>query len=211
MENNHADWSHFRQRARTQLIVIGGFIALIWLIEVVDWLIFNGTMDGLGIRPRTVDGLSGILFAPLLHGGFAHLAANTLPLALLGWLILSTRRLPNFAIISVIIVLIAGVGTWLIGRTGSVHLGASGLVFGYFGFLLAIAYFEKSFQALALAIVVIFLYGGMIWGILPQNNGISWQSHLFGFFGGGTAAYYLGKQPPRDIESEIYVNEELTD
>jgi membrane associated rhomboid family serine protease len=89
-------------------------------------------------------------------------------------------------------VLIGGLGTWLIGPRNSIHLGASGLVFGYFGFLLLIGYFERSFQAIALAIIVVIFYGGMVWGVLPQGGGISWQSHLFGFIGGGTAAYLFG-------------------
>lgn len=195
-------WQRTKSSLKTQIIVLGGFIALIWLIEAVDWLFFAVQLDRLGIQPRTVQGLRGILLAPLLHGGFAHVAANTLPFLALGWLILSTRRLGRFLGISLVIVLIGGLGTWLIGPSNSVHLGASGLVFGYFGFLLLVGYFERSFQAVALAILVAVFYGGMLWGVLPQDNGISWQSHLFGFVGGGTAAYLFGqKNPPNRVQT----------
>lgn len=186
-------WSRFKQSLRNQAIVLGGFVALIWTIELIDWFVFSGGLDRFGIRPRTVDGLWGIFFAPLLHGDFGHLFANTVPFLVLGWLILSTRRLGRFAAISLVIVLVSGLGTWIIGPRFSVHLGASGLVFGYFGFLLFIAYFERSFRTFAMAVFVFLYYGSMIWGVLPQDGGISWQAHLFGFLGGGVAAYLLGK------------------
>lgn len=208
MLENPSKWQQLKQSARTQIFVLGGFIAFLWTLELIDWLIFKGGLNNYGVRPRSIEGLAGIFLAPLLHGSFAHLAANTVPLLVLGWFILSTRKLPNFIIISIITIFVAGLGTWLIAPRASVHIGASGLVFGYFGFLLAIAYFEKSLQAFALAVVVIFLYGSMIFGVLPRNDGISWQSHLFGFFGGGTAAYYLGKNQSklRPVEDQIIVH-----
>lgn len=188
-------WDQIKQTARMQLVIIGGFIALIWLLEIVDIFILRGSLDAFGVRPRSVSGLSGILFAPLLHGGFGHLMANTIPLAVLGWLVLSTRKLANFVFISLVIVLCAGLGTWLIAPRATVHIGASGLIFGYFGYLLAVAYFERSIASFALAVVVIFFYGGMIFGVFPRGGGISWQSHLFGLIGGGTAAYFIGTRP----------------
>ncbi len=207
MLENSTYWQRIKESARTQLIVLGGFIALLWTLEAVDWLFFKGGLDGFGVRPRSIEGLFGILFAPFLHGGFGHLMSNTIPLLVLGWFILSTRKLPNFVMISFITILVAGAGTWLIAPRASVHIGASGLVFGYFGFLLAIAYFERSLQAFALAVIVIFLYGGMIFGVFPRNDGISWQSHLFGFIGGGTAAYFLGQkpEPTLPVEDQIVI------
>jgi len=112
----------------------------------------------------------------------------------LGWLILSTRKLQHFLNISTIIVLISGLGTWVIGPSRSVHLGASGLIFGYFGFLLLVGYFERSVKSILIAIVVFFLYGSIIWGVLPIAEGVSWQAHLFGFVGGAFAAYLTGRR-----------------
>lgn len=191
MQNNDR-WREIGVELKAQAIILGSFILLIWAIEIVDWLIFRGSLDGLGIRPRTLVGLRGILFAPLLHGGFGHVAANTIPFLVLGWLILSTRGLSQFLLISGIVIIVSGLGTWLIGPGRSVHLGASGLIFGYFGFLLLLGYFERSAQAILLAVVVVIFYGGLIWGVLPQGNGISWQGHLFGLAGGGLAAYWIG-------------------
>ena len=136
-------------------------------------------------------GLWGILWAPFLHRGFQHLIANTGPILILGSIILLSRPLRDFFTVTIIVVFVGGLGTWLIGPTDSVHLGASGLIFGYFGFLLLSAYFERSCRSIAIALVVLLLYSGIIWGVLPQGNGISWQTHLFGFVGGWIAAYTL--------------------
>jgi membrane associated rhomboid family serine protease len=94
-------------------------------------------------------------------------------------------------IVSIVTVIISGLGIWLIAPSNTVHLGASGLIFGYFGYLLLRSYFERSLSSILWSVLVLFLYGGMIWGVLPQQVGISWQSHLFGFIGGGLAAYGL--------------------
>lgn len=184
------------ERAKTPLAVLGGFIFLLWFLEFVDWLVFNGALDGYGIKPRTTNGLVGIFYAPFLHGGFGHLIANTMPILILGGLILISRGLKDFFIVTGLVMIVSGLGTWLIGPSFSVHIGASGLVFGYFGFLLLMAYFERSCRAIVVAGVVLFVYGGLIWGILPRGDGISWQSHLFGLVGGFLAAYLLGKNQP---------------
>ncbi len=194
MEEDNGRLQQITHTLKSQIIILGGFILALWAIETVDWLIFGGSLDQYGIRPRSIAGLWGILFAPLLHGSFQHLMANTVPLLVLGWLVLSTRRLQTFLKISGIIVIISGLGTWLIGPQSSVHLGASGLIFGYLGFLLFVGYFERSFRSITLAIVVFFVYGGLIWGVLPLVQGVSWQAHLFGFIGGGVAASQIGEQ-----------------
>jgi membrane associated rhomboid family serine protease len=175
---------------RGQLIILGGFVALIWIVELVDWLILNGTLDAYGVRPRTITGLRGILFMPFLHRGFGHLLANTIPIFILGWLVM-VRRTADIFLVAAVTILVGGVGVWLFGGSNSVHVGASGLIFGFFGFLLARAIFERSLAAIALAIVVFLLYGGIIWGVLPGQNGVSWQGHLFGFVGGVLAAYLM--------------------
>lgn len=183
-------WSQLQ----TPLTIIGGFIVLLWVIEIADQLIFGGGLDSFGVRPRTITGLWGILWAPFLHGGFRHLIANTGPLLILGSIVMLSRPLRDFFKVSFIVTIIGGLGTWLIAPMGQVHLGASGLIFGYFGFLLLSAYFERSCRAIVIALIVLLLYSGIIWGALPQGNGISWQTHLFGFIGGGMSAYLIYHQ-----------------
>jgi membrane associated rhomboid family serine protease len=178
---------------RNQVIILGGFIVVIWFLEIIDRLILGGSMDALGIRPRTLVGLRGIILMPLLHGGFGHLLANTLPFIVLGWLVM-LNGMSSFFFISAVIIVVSGVGVWLFGAANSVHVGASGLVFGFFGFLVTRAYFERSLGSIILAFVVIIFYGGLLMGILPLTLGVSWQAHLFGFAGGVLAAYVISKR-----------------
>ena len=178
------------QTLRGQLIILGGFVALIWIVELMDWVILKGALDAYGVQPRTVDGLRGILFMPFLHRGFGHLLANTIPIIILGWLVM-VRRTADIFLVAAVTILVSGLGVWLFGGSNSIHVGASGLIFGFFGFLLARAYFERSLAAIVLAVVVFLLYGGIIWGVLPGQNGVSWQGHLFGFMGGVLAAYLM--------------------
>jgi membrane associated rhomboid family serine protease len=177
------------QTLRTQAIILGGFIIFIWVLEAFDWVL-GGTLDQFGIVPRQASGLWGIGAAPLLHVGFAHVAANTIPFLVLGWFVL-LRGVKTFMLVTLITLLVSGFGTWLIAPSASIHLGASGLIFGYFGYLLLRGYFERSWEAIVWSIVVALLYGGMMIGLFPQSVGISWQMHLFGFIGGGLAAYLL--------------------
>lgn len=161
-----------------------------WTVEVVDRLFLGGTLDQFGIVPRQAVGLRGISFAPFLHGSFAHLLANSVPFLILGFLI-TWRHARRFAVISLVIIVVSGLGTWLIAPSNTVHIGASGLIFGYFAFLVVNAWYERSLAAVALALAVILMYGGLISGIVPTGNPISWQGHLFGMIGGAIAAYYF--------------------
>lgn len=178
---------------KLQAQILVGFVLIIWVIEIVDYLLLNSSLDALGIRPRTPAGLSGILFAPFLHRGFAHVAANTFPFLVLGWLVM-LGSLQQFFLVTAMTMLMSGLGTWLIGPSNTVHVGASGLIFGYTGFLLFSGYFERSCRAITWAILVFLLYGGTVLGILPQDGNISWQVHLFGFIAGGIAAYLLASR-----------------
>ena len=130
---------------------------------------------------------------PFLHRGFGHLVANTIPIVVLGWLVMLRRTADIFTVAAVTLI-VGGLGIWLFGASNSVHVGASGLIFGFFGFLLARAYFERSPASIALAAVVLLLYGGIIWGVLPGQVGVSWLGHLFGFIGGILAAYLLSRR-----------------
>lgn len=171
------------------------FIALLWILEVIDRFFLGGSLDLLGILPRQFVGLRGILFAPFLHGSFSHLLANSIPFLLLSFLIIY-RHGHHFLAVSVLIAAFSGFGTWLVAPPNTVHIGASGLIFGYFAFLVVNAWYERSLAAISLAVVVIVVYGSLIWGVLPSTNGISWQGHFFGLVGGGLAAYYFS---PRRI------------
>jgi membrane associated rhomboid family serine protease len=172
---------------KTRVGVLAGLVGLMWLVEVADLVLFQGALDAGGIRPRTEAGLWGILFAPFLHGGFAHLVANTVPLLVLGWLVL-VRGLRDFVWATAVAVLQGGLGVWLVGGPRTVHIGASGLVFGYLGYLFLRGYWERSLPAVLVAVVAGVLYGGALWGVLPLSHGVSWEGHLFGFAGGAAAA-----------------------
>lgn len=176
--------------------ILGGFVSLLWIIEILDVFVFGGALNSYGVRPRSLDGIEGILFMPFLHGSFAHLAANTLPFLTLGWLIM-LREVSDFFVVSAVTVLVSGLGVWLTGAPNSVHIGASGLIFGYFGFLLLRGYFERSFMSIAISLIVGLFYGSLIWGVLPSQPGVSWQAHFFGFVGGVLAAQLLGRQKQR--------------
>lgn len=180
------------QELTTQVLVLGGLIALFWGLEFIDFFVFRGSLDVYGIQPRSIIGLRGILFAPFLHGSFAHLTANTIPFLTLGWLIM-LREVSDFFVVTIITALVSGVGVWLTAPINSITIGASGLIFGYFGFLLLRGYFERSFAAILFSLIVGLLYGGIIWGVLPLQYGISWQAHLFGFIGGAIAARLLAR------------------
>jgi membrane associated rhomboid family serine protease len=185
----------------TQIRVLGGFVILIWFIEILDTFMFRRSLDQFGILPRNIIGLRGVLFAPFLHGNFAHVAANTVPFLVLGWFIM-LRGAKQFYFVSFMAAFVAGVGTWLFGSPGF-HVGASGVVFGYLGYLIFKGYFERSFTAIGFSFIVAFLYGGVLWGVLPLQRGISWEGHLFGFIGGVIAARLLtppsATQQPREL------------
>lgn len=168
-------------------------IAIFWAVEITDLLLFNGGLDSYGIQPHSIIGLRGIVFAPLLHGGFAHLMANTIPFVTLGWLTM-IQETKDFYIASIMSALIGGAGVWLFGSPQSVHIGASILIYGYLGFLLLRGYFQKNFPSIALSIFVAIVYGGFIWGVFPSQMGVSWQGHLFGFIGGAIAAKMVAQE-----------------
>lgn len=176
--------------AKAHAKILGGFVALLWLIQIVNSLVFQGGLVGLGIHPRSFAGLWGILFAPFIHANFAHLIANTIPLAVLGWFVM-LRQKRDLVTVSVLAALVGGLGTWLIAPALSVHIGASILVFGYLGYLLFRGIFERRFWPIVGSIVTFFLYGGALFGVVPGTVGVSWQGHLFGLLGGILAARLL--------------------
>lgn len=170
------------------LVPVGVMLAVMWVLEIVD-TVAGGRLDQHGIRPRRLDGLDGIAWSPFLHGGYSHLIANTVPFALLGGAI-ALGALKRFALVTLIVAVVGGAGTWLTGPANTVHIGASGLVFGYLTYLLTRGLFARNVLYLLGGVVVFMVYGGVLWGVLPAP-GISWQGHLFGAIGGVLAAYLL--------------------
>ncbi|NJK41112.1 MAG: rhomboid family intramembrane serine protease [Acaryochloridaceae cyanobacterium SU_2_1] len=179
------------EKLKTQAQILAILVLGMWTLQVVNGFSGNALI-GFGIVPRQLVGLRGIIFSPFLHGGFNHLLANTLPFVILGWLVM-VRRISDFLKVSLVVMGVGGLGTWLFAGPNTVTIGASGLVFGYLGYLIFRGIFEQSFIAIAVSLGVGIVYGGMLWGILPAQPHISWQGHLFGFIGGGLAARWFSK------------------
>jgi len=179
------------------------FVALLYLIEIVDQLTGHA-LDRNGIRPLETDGLSGIVFAPLLHADWAHLLANTVPALVLGFLVTLTG-MARFVWATAIIWIVGGLGTWLIGDIGGCrletnHIGASGLIFGWLAFLLVFGWLTRHPWQIVTGLAVLFVYGGILWGAVPvldRCGGVSWQGHLCGAVAGLLAAYWLSR-PERE-------------
>ena len=178
-----------RDNWATAVLWSAGFVGLLWVVEVVDTGLGN-RLDDEGIRPGTTDGLLGIVFAPLLHGGFGHLLANSVPLLVLGFLVLLSGLRRGLAVTAVIW-LVGGLGTWLLGGPGTVHIGASGVVFGGLTYLAVRGFVSRQPAQIAVGIGVLLVYGGLLWGVLPGQPGVSWQGHLSGALGGVLAAWWL--------------------
>ena len=168
-------------------------VAVFWVVEIIDFLIFKGRLDKFGIQPHNIIGLRGLILAPFLHGGFPHLIANTIPFITLGWLTM-IQETSDFYIVSLITAIVGGLGVWLLGSPDSIHIGASILIYGYLGFLLSRGYFQKNLPSIILSVIVVFLYGGLVRGIFPSSMGISWEGHLFGFIGGAIAAWAISRE-----------------
>jgi membrane associated rhomboid family serine protease len=178
--------------------------AACWLVFLVNNLMWGGDFDQYGITPRQISSLPGILFAPFLHGSYQHLAANTLPLLILGG-ILCLRSRGEFVLVTVAGILLGGGLTWLFARNAC-HIGASELIFCYFGYLASLACFNRTFGTLCLSVVCILGYGGIVRGIVPTSTSISWESHLAGLVAGVALASLMAKlkktpSGPKDLAS----------
>ena len=165
--------------------------AVLWVVEFYDQLT-GERLDQDGIVPRSVDGLDGIVWVPLLHGGWAHLVANTLPFLVFGFLVLA-NGVARFVLVTAVIWVVAGLGVWLTAPAGSVTVGMSGVIFGWLTYLLVRGFFARSGTQIVLALVVFFLWGGILLGVLPGQEGVSWQGHLFGALAGVVAAWLVAR------------------
>ena len=182
-------------RARTSgptrqgFLLIGAMVAVMWIVEVAD-LVVSGRLDGLGIEPREPDGLAGVLAAPFLHAGFGHLIGNTIPFVLLGGLIALGGAL-RVAAVTAIVAVVGGLATWALAPGGTVHIGASGIVFGFATYLAARGLFTRHVLQIAVGVLVLLVWGTTLLGGLVPSEGISWQGHLFGAAAGVLAARLL--------------------
>ncbi len=171
-----------------RIYIVIMFVILFWVVELVN-IVFGHKFGVFGILPRTLVGLRGIIFSPFIHHNILHLLLNTIPFIVLGSLV-CLRGLDDFLELSLFAMLLGGIGVWLFGRQ-AYHIGASGLIFSYFGFLVAAGLYEKKIISILVSLVTLFLYGGIIWGVLPLRPFVSWEGHLFGLLAGIGAARLL--------------------
>ena len=174
-----------------RFLPIVGLTALCWLVFGLDRLIWQGHLTQHGIVPRHLSGLAGIAWAPFLHASFRHLAANTLPLLVLGAIICGRSR-AEFVTVTVAGIVLGGGLTWLSARNAC-HIGASGLIFCYFGYLASLAWFRRTFGTLCLSVICIVGYGGILRGVFPTRTAVSWESHLAGLIAGVVLASLMAK------------------
>lgn len=174
--------------AGVQAILV--LLALMWAVEAVD-LVADHSLDRYGIEPREADGLTGIVAAPFLHAGFGHLLANTVPFVAMG-VVIALQGIGRVLAVTAIVALVSGLGTWLSAPAHTLHIGASGVVFGYATYLIARGFFNRDLLQLGVGVVVVGLWGTALLGGLEPREGISWQGHFFGAVGGVLAAWLLG-------------------
>jgi membrane associated rhomboid family serine protease len=177
------------------LALLAAIVALMWVIEIINTLDSNG-LDTDGIWPRNFDRLWGILTAPFLHESFAHLISNTVPFVFMG-LIIALRGAARLALVTLIVIVVGGLGTWLIAPAHSYTVGASGVVFGYATYLMARGLFDRSVLELLTGVIIGVVWGGALLSSLVPHYGISWQAHACGAVAGVAAAYLLRREPAR--------------
>ena len=166
-----------------------GFVVTLWIIQAVNWSTSYALNAAFGLIPRQFSGLDGVVGMPFLHGSFEHLIANTPPLLLLGTLLAATVTRALVAL-NVVVVGMGGILVWLLGSS-AIHIGSSGLVFGWFGFLIMRGLVDRSPVTLGASVLVGLVYGSIIWGVLPGQPGVSWEAHLFGAIAGAAAAFMI--------------------
>ncbi|MGO1973639.1 MAG: rhomboid family intramembrane serine protease [Propionibacteriaceae bacterium] len=178
---------------------MGALLALLWVLEIVDQASGNA-LDEFGIRAREVDGLPYVFTAPFLHFGFDHLTSNSLPFFVLGVLVL-LGGLARWVWSTLITVLSSGLTAWLLTPANSIIAGASGVIFGWLTYLLARGIYSRDIKQILISVAVLIFYGGVLWGVLPGQAGVSWQGHLGGALGGVLAARLLHRRSARRTSS----------
>ncbi len=177
---------------KSQATVLSSALGGAWL-AFAGTVLSGGALLSYGIVPRTLLGLRGILFAPFLHANLNHLISNTIPFVVLGWLVM-LRDARHFGRVTMAAMLGSGLLSWALGAPGSIHIGASGVIFGYLGFLMVSGWYARTFASVALSVGVTLAWGSLVFGVLPTVPGVSWQGHLGGFIGGVLAARAFRKR-----------------
>ncbi|AWB84577.1 rhomboid family intramembrane serine protease [Corynebacterium liangguodongii] len=175
-----------------------GFLAVIWGVFIVNEVFFLGALKAFGVHPLDANTLLLIFTSPLLHANVSHIISNSIPGAIFCFLIgYSGARV--FWEVTGIVTVIAGLGTWVFGGIGTNHIGASGLIYGWLAYLVVRGFFNRSAQQIALGVILGFFYSGLIWGVLPGTEGVSWQGHLFGAIGGIVAGMAITSDDPPEL------------
>ncbi len=185
-----------RHRVRTGLSFAAGYVIVIWAVHLVNTFAFGGLLTFFGVHPLDPGALWQIFTAPLLHGSFGHLISNTVPGAIFSFLIgMSGARV--WWEVTAVVVVVGGAGVWLLGGVGTNHIGASGLVYGWLAYLIVRGIFNRSLGQIVVGVFLGMAYSGLVWGVLPGAEGISWQAHLFGAVGGfGAGVFITSDDPP---------------
>ena len=183
------------KRVVTPILIM---LLAMWILELID-VVLSGALDSWGIRSRELDGLVGVPLSPFLHGGFGHLMANTIPFLVLG-LLVAWRSNGKIWPITITVALLGGLGVWLLGPADAVTIGASGLVFGFFAYLVTAGILTRHWLDIFVGVVVLLVYGSLVWGMLPFAVGpqVSWLAHLTGAAAGVAAAFIYARPPGSD-------------
>jgi membrane associated rhomboid family serine protease len=190
-----------KQRVYRSMIFPALLVLILWIIKSAD-VIFDLELNRHGLYPLQIKGIPGIFLSPFLHGDFAHLFANSIPLFILGSFLFYFYREIAWLILF-LIYLLTGLWVWTFARGGAAHIGASGVIYGLASFLFFSGIIRREKGLLVITFLVAFLYGGLVWGIFPQlfpNQPISWESHLMGLLSGTLLAIYYRKRGPQKAE-----------
>ncbi|ALV34269.1 rhomboid family intramembrane serine protease [Streptomyces sp. CdTB01] len=194
MSGSELEWSR-RDRVKAAAKLMVGWVALLWLLEVVD-VVSGHALDGLGIMPRRASELVDVVPAAFIHFGFAHVAANSVPLLVMGFLA-ALGGLRRFAALCLVVIVADGLGVWLVAPAHTNTAGASGLIFGLFGFLLVSGFVERRPLGVVVGLLVGAVWGtSILLGLSPTQTGVSWQAHLIGLASGVAAAFWFGRRSP---------------
>ncbi|MCX4560636.1 rhomboid family intramembrane serine protease [Streptomyces sp. 2-1] len=185
------------ERVKNAALLVGGWVALLWVLEAID-VASGHALDTFGITPREFGELRDIVPAAFVHFGWDHLAANSVPLLLLGFLA-ALSGIRRFLAVVTVTILVSGLGVWLTASEHSITAGASGVVFGLFGYLLVRGFVDRRIGDVVIGLVVGAVYGSILWGVLPTTAGVSWQGHLFGLIGGMASAFVFRR--PREARA----------
>ena len=187
---------YLRKKLLLSALIPALFVVLTWVVEICE-ILFETDLSGFGVYPLEINGLQGIIFAPLLHNGFSHVAANSIPLLLLGTALFYFYSEVALKV-SVWIWILSGVSLWVFGRAAW-HIGASGLIYGLASFLFFSGIIRKYFRLVALSLLVVFLYGSLVWGMFPDvYRNVSWEAHLLGFVAGIIMAIIFRNEGPQN-------------